>query len=244
MRLLIKRGGGVTKAPPPPKRTAGKKANLSRSKIAEAAIVLIEQSPGFSIRRLADMMGVFPATIHCHFPGGMAALRTEMVRVALADLAPPLKSNESGADYLRGLFARVRHQLHKHPTLAQLVGAELAKNPFLNPRLSERILAALRTAGLGAAELPRSHERVMTVLIGFVAMEFPCLPQPAAHWTKDLAAELKLLSNSEYPVLAELGPEVLAPAGERAARLASGEPGFKHAHAVADDVMRQLGLNP
>jgi AcrR family transcriptional regulator len=190
-----------------PKRLAGERAGLSRVAILAAAAELLEAEgdDGFSLRKLAKVVGVVPTTIHAHFKGGLDELQTQLAATALADVARPYKPQEPPEDYLRELFLKVLAALHGRPHLARIVVFELSTNPVLVPHLAERLLVCLAELGLGKEDLPYALRRALGAIQEMILIESmrsnPPIQKKAA---KDLGKNIAVLSPTEFPNLVEL----------------------------------------
>lgn len=231
------------RTPKPPPRRRGQRARLSHEAIMESAIALLERPGVLSINRLAKALGVFPTTIRSHFGGGLDALLDQIARAALADVAPPLHRSQSGADYLRELFGRLRQQLEGHPNLARVVAVRLCADPLLNPRLTERILVALDAIEVPEDALPAAHERVVGALAAFLLVEFPDLRAPPERWAENMRDEIGRLSATEYPMLASKGGDLLELRARRANRPDADDVLVRAAYEAADAMLRGLGLS-
>ena len=103
-----------TKPVPKPKRKPGTRAGLTKAGIATAAVKLIDSAgmDHFSVRKLANEMGVGPTSIHAHFKGGTEAILDAVAAQALAGTTRPFKPMEEPAEYLRKLLLKILDALY------------------------------------------------------------------------------------------------------------------------------------
>ena len=201
-----------TKPVPEPKRKPGTRAGLTKTAIAAAAIKLIDNvgMDEFSVRKLAEAMGVGPTSIHAHFKGGIRAISSAVTVQALAGTTRPFKPMEEPAEYLRGLFLKILQSLHARPEIARLVVLHLSWNPILDPLLAERLLLTLGALGVPKDALPNTFHRAMGVILEMLLM-VSARSKPTAQ--KSLSAQMNktiaALPSIEFPNLTELR-EVLA----------------------------------
>lgn len=204
-----------------PKRKRGQRAGLTRDKILTAALIAFFQpDASISVSALARRIKVFPRAIHSQFPGGLAEILSELVRIALEHATPPVAHHETGEDYLRRLFEAARSVFHSHPGLAKFVGAQLAEEPYLSPGLAERVLGALRAMEILPQRLPEALHLVVAMLAGFLTAEFPPVTKrSAADWIQRQEDALERLALHEFPELAAARGLLFKALAEKAAQL-------------------------
>ena len=187
----------------PPKRKAGQRAGLTRAKIIDAALKLWDDAgpDGFAIRKLAARLKVGATTIRAHVKGGIAELRREVARRALADLTPPYKPNQDPKNYLEAFFRAALASFRQRPRLARLVVLELNDDPLLSLMFAERMCATI--AGLDAkVDLVCSLELLIGRLTEAAMIESGAWAQrhpklAMAH----IQARLQNASKTEFPTL-------------------------------------------
>ncbi|WP_344534914.1 TetR/AcrR family transcriptional regulator [Streptomyces albiaxialis] len=162
------------------RRARGTSAGLDRTRIAEAAVALIDRDgpERFGVRRLADELGVDPMSIYHHIKGKAALLdavcEAVLAEVGIADggESPETRTGtgagtgapEGWEELARRLAYSYREMALRHPrifplllTHAQTSPAALSEtSPALVSAL-ERLLTAMRDAGLDeelAADAP------------------------------------------------------------------------------------------
>lgn len=207
--------------PPPPKRTRGQKAGLSRAQIIATALKLAEQGQ-LNILAIAKALGVAPAAIYVKFPGKGAQIVTETFQSVLADVARPFHPNETWEAYLRSIFGATFHAFNQRGHLALAFGNELSANYFLNPLLVERILHALSLAGVPETKKAKALDLVMTNLIGFVAIQRMGLGESGVQqWLDGQSKLIDDLSSSEYPQIKTLKTQLMKAAKERSEQVSA-----------------------
>ena len=195
------------------KRKAGTRAGLTKAAIVAAAAELIESvgANGFSLRRLANALGVGPTTIHFHFEGGVGSVFCAVAQQALAGVTRPYKPKEEPATYLGELLVRILEALHARPVVATLVVLQLSSNPVLDPLLAERVLLALAALGVPTETRPKMFQRAMGVIFEMILAE---CGRSSAEDQKEASAQMHntiaSLSPTEFPNLTELREALVA----------------------------------
>ena len=161
-----------TKPVAKPKRKPGTRAGLTKSAIAAAAVRLIDNLgvDAFSVRKLAEAMGVGPTSIHAHFKGGTEAVLEAVAAQALSGMTRPFKPKEEPAEYLRELFLKILQSLHARHEIARLVVLRLSSNPILDPLLAERLLLTLVALGMPKDALPKTFQRAIGAILEMILM--------------------------------------------------------------------------
>lgn len=218
------------------KRKAGQKAGLTRAAIVAKSLALQAQNSKLTMVRIAKSLGVAPAAVYAHFPGGLSEILTEMVRGVLSDVARPFKPNETWEDYLRGLFAAVFNAFHKHRNIAVFFGGEIATDYCLNPQLVERILFALSLAGLPDSAKASALDLVIGSLVSMLTIEHvgPA-STPPAQWLHGQSHSIDALPANEYPEIKAIKTQFLEAAKER-----SEQPAPANALRFADHLIAGL----
>jgi len=192
------------------KRKPGEKAGLTRADIIAQSLALLEANSTFTIKGVADALGVYPTAVSSYFRGGIDEILTEMVRTRLTNVARPFQPNESWETYFRDLFLAVFAAFHKRPELARLAVSRIAANYYLNPLMVERILVALSVAGVPGTQKVSALDLVMGSLIGMLAVECSGLATiPAAKWLHKLPGTGDGTSFGEYPQINSLKDQLI-----------------------------------
>src|SRR5258707_5894005 len=88
---------------------------MSKERVVDAALALIDAHgvDGFSMRGLAEALGVYPTAIYWYVENRNALL-AEVVGHALHDVAPDWRGDDWQA-WLKGLFRRYLAAVRRHP---------------------------------------------------------------------------------------------------------------------------------
>lgn len=192
-------------APPgdrrPPARRGGRGANLTPDRIIAAALDELDDGglAAFSVRNVAQRLGVYPTAIYWHVASRDAILAEIVARVLEA--AEPRRALP-WQRYLRALFRGYRAAIKRHPAAAPLVGAHLVGNRSIRLSLVEGVLAKLGEAGFAGDELVCAYNTVIAALVGFVTQEFAAVPDDErAAWRTAVRQRLAPGKLASYPVL-------------------------------------------
>jgi AcrR family transcriptional regulator len=185
------------------KRKPGSRAGMTREKIALAAATQIEKlgEEAFSMRQLARTLGVAPTTISSHFKGGLAEIEDEVVKVILADVAPPFRPLQTPTEYLEGMFASALSVLHGRPTVSMLTILRLTHNLLLVSNIAERSLTSLAAMGVAPTQLGPAYREILQTLFGLI-LDGPgrAYLLPKSEKFRE-TFDFSKLSESEYPQL-------------------------------------------
>jgi TetR/AcrR family transcriptional regulator, tetracycline repressor protein len=176
---------------------------LSREVIVEAALGLIDESglDAFSLRTLAQKLGVYPTAIYWYVPN-RNELMAQVVTHILAKV-PVQSRRRDWQQTLRDLFKNFRAAVAAHPNAAPLIGTAVVGNTSMSFAFVEYVLAALTRAGLSGPDLVAGYNAVVAALVGFVAQEFASMPKedPLA-WQLSVQQRLLEIDQKVYPILA------------------------------------------
>lgn len=183
--------------------TSGSRLGLSRERILLGALELLDRDglDAFSMRRLAQELGVGTMTVYGYFRG-RDELLDAVVDLGGEDIAR--RVSEAGADSswkerLRELMIGIRESLLAHPGIVEL----RYKRPLLSPgalNLTELAMRALCDAGFSAREAGRIYRILFVYTFGFCAFG----PRPGSEPDRDKSeAALRALPADRYPTLVE-----------------------------------------
>jgi AcrR family transcriptional regulator len=145
-----------------PQGSRGPKQRVSVDEVIRAAIEVADAEglPAFSMRKVADRLGLKLMSIYTYVPG-----KNELIGLMVDEVAGELPLT-AHTGTLRDRMAAVAHQLwdeyHRHPWLLQVEDSR----PWIGPNLSDRYewqLAAIEGAGFTDLEM----DQVVTMLSGF-----------------------------------------------------------------------------
>jgi AcrR family transcriptional regulator len=173
---------------------------LTRERIVAAAIEEIDARglAAFSLRNLANRLGVYPTAIYWYIPSRNLIL-AEVVGQVLADASPDGRLD--WRDYLRVLLGRYRSAIKAHPHVAPLVGAHLIGNASIPFAFVEQLLAKLSQAGFQAEDLVHAYNTVVAALAGFITQEFATAPDDEG-WRTGVQERLAAVDAEACPTLA------------------------------------------
>jgi AcrR family transcriptional regulator len=177
---------------------------MSKDRVVEAALALIDAQgvDRFSMRGLAEALGVYPTAIYWYV-ANRNALLAEVVGHALRDVAPEWHGDDWQA-WLKDLFRRYRAAVRRHPNIAPLIGAQLVSNAGVGAAFIDRILDVLAAAGFAGDHLIHAYNAVIAVQVGFVTLEFaPAPKEDRESWADDIKAHLRGADAAAHPVLAQ-----------------------------------------
>jgi AcrR family transcriptional regulator len=190
--------------------------DLSRERVAEVALTMIEQDGlrALSMRRLADELGIGTMTLYGYFRD-KDELLDAVVDAAAARIEVPRRRG-TWKSQIRALMDRIRTALTEHP-----IGVLLRlERPMWSPgalRVSEAGVRILREAGFSRAEAARAYRSLFNYTFGFAAFS----PREVSEEVRRKAlAALAALQQDEYPALIDARSELADAVG--------GEAQFQH----------------
>lgn len=192
-------------APPrgrPPKESTRGADPLGPMRIHEAALTLIDAHglAAFSIRSLADALGVTPTAIYWHVSGREAVV-SGAIALAIGGVGAGLPK-QSWQATIRATMVRFRDALRRHPNLAPAVAGELGYNVSFDEALVEAVLDALAQAGFQDAALVDAFNVVIAAMCGFATLELSTPPQEAREaWQAACQARIDGIDARRYPRL-------------------------------------------
>ncbi|TQM01468.1 TetR family transcriptional regulator [Actinoallomurus bryophytorum] len=133
------------------RRTSRDRAGLSREKVLDAALDLVDQvgAEGLSMRKLGAALGVEAMTVYYYVPSKDALLAGLVERVTTRTFTVDPKAGWE--ETLRDYACSFRRELLRHPGVAPLV----ATHPVTTPdalRMLEAAAGLLRASGFGLRE--------------------------------------------------------------------------------------------
>jgi AcrR family transcriptional regulator len=171
--------------------------------IVKATLELIDEvgQDGFTLRRLAERLGVYPTAIYWHVPG-RDELLSRAVALALRDVMPQRRKGP-WRDHLTTILERFRKAIRRHPNIAPLVGAQLVSNSSPDFEFIEGLLAVLGEAGISGVHLTGAYNFVVASIVGFTTQEFAPLPaEDTKAWQVRVRGRLSEVDPRRFPVLA------------------------------------------
>jgi AcrR family transcriptional regulator len=147
-----------------PQGSRGPKQRVSVDEVVRAAIEVADEEglPAFSMRKVADRLGLKLMSIYTYVPG-----RAELIGLMTDEVAGerPLPPHEGSLrQRLTGVAQQLWEEFHRHPWLLQVENSR----PWIGPNLSDRYewqLAAIEGAGFTDLEM----DQVVTLVANFAA---------------------------------------------------------------------------
>jgi AcrR family transcriptional regulator len=180
---------------------------LSRERILEGAVGLLDRDglDGFSMRRLAEELGVGTMTVYGYFRSKEELLDAvvDIGGEGIAARVSALDRRGSWKASLRELMIGIHKSLIAHPGIVEL----RYRRPLLSPgalSLTEIGMRALREAGFSKREAGRIYRILFVYTFGFCA--FGPRPGSAADRDSSIAA-LRALPPDRYPTLVDAAVE-------------------------------------
>lgn len=181
------------------------RAGLSRERIVAAAVALAdaEGSASFSMRRLAERLGVEAMSLYHHFPGRDAIL-DGMVDDVFAEIRFAVDADWRAAMRARALSAR--DVFSRHPWAVGLLESRTNPGPA-SLRHLESVLRCLRQGGFSLALAGHAFAVLDSYIYGFVLQE-QNLPFQGDDGVGEVAGQLmEQVPADEFPYLTELAVE-------------------------------------
>ncbi|MFD7443326.1 TetR/AcrR family transcriptional regulator C-terminal domain-containing protein [Streptomyces sp. NPDC059909] len=184
-------------------RRAGARAPLSRERVLRAAVALADETgaEAFSMRRLAQELGVVPMALYKHV-ANKEELLDGMVDVVVGEIDPPA----AGADWKSSVRQRIlsaRRVLLRHRWAARVIESRTGPTPAVLAYL-DSVIGTFRDGGLSADLTHHVMHALGSRLLGFSQELFdgggaaaPTAPTGAAGGTAPDAA-------GAYPRVAEI----------------------------------------
>jgi AcrR family transcriptional regulator len=181
------------------------RARFTVSDIAATALEIVDRDGlgGLSMRSLAGALGTGPMTLYNYVKdrGELEALVAEAV---IADVKVPERSDD-WRDDVRAIAMAMWETMRRHPNAAPLVLTRrtVSASSYL---AADRLIAALRRAGLADMDLLAGFRAVLGLVMGSVQVE---LAGPLAEGGRDreqaaVAARIGGLAGAQHPHIAAL----------------------------------------
>lgn len=194
-------------------RRGGREARYTADEVLAAALELIDAEGlhGFSMRRLADRLGVGPMTVY-----GYVRTKEEVldgvVGLALHGVLDDLEADAAWDEQLRTAVRDLHAALRAHPGVLELLLAKPTPSPQLD-KIREAMLAIVCRAGFGGAAAWEVVGMLASYAIGF-AISQVSYGSPTA--TPDHVQRLQELSPRQFPHLSKLAGRYPAHMSDRA----------------------------
>lgn len=145
--------------------------SLSRAQIVQVAMDIVDAHGlgALTIRRVADVLGVYPTAV-MHHVGSKDQLVEGTASMLFDNIELPNDQVLGWQDWLRQAAHEWRSEMRKHPNLAPVIGNRLSVSPPALPFV-ERVLRVLAQSGLRDTDLLHAYNTFVGCLIGWVSLE-------------------------------------------------------------------------
>jgi AcrR family transcriptional regulator len=152
---------------------------LSAEAIVQAAIELIdtEGASKFSMRRLANQLGVGTMSVYWYFPS-KEALFNSVVEAIVGRFQAPT-SDRPWKDRVAELFRQLRAQSLQHPDIAALWSRDRQLPPAMLVSVTEVGLALMAEAGLDRYEAVQAYRSLLFHTLGIIQIQTNPWPRVA-----------------------------------------------------------------
>jgi AcrR family transcriptional regulator len=185
--------------------TNARRTPLSRPRVLEAAVALADEDAleAFSMRRLAQELGVVPMALYKHV-ANKDELLDGMVDIVFGEIESPSIGDGDWRAAMRGRAMSARAALKRH---TWAIGLMESRSPGpANLRNHNAVMGCLREAGFGFEAAIHAYSVQDAYIYGFALQEKDLgfeKPADAGDAVKRRAAAIGALSG-EYPYLAEI----------------------------------------
>lgn len=180
---------------------ADQSPSLSKQQILRIALQIVDDQglAALSIRRIADVLGVYPTAVTWHV-GSKSMLLEATASLLFDDLELPDDRAMTWDEWLYDTAHRWRDQLRKHPNLAPIIGNQLTVSPPALPFV-ERVLRVLADAGLRDQKLLHCYNTFIGCLIGWVSLELSISAKSSGEPEAQFDSEISQLNRNLFPAV-------------------------------------------
>ena len=186
------------------RRRGGREARHSTSEVLAVALELIDAEglQAFSMRRLAERMGIGPMTVYGYVRGKEEVL-DGVVGMALHGVLDDLDAETPWDEQMATATRDLHDALRAHPGVLELLLAKPAPSPQLD-LIRETLLGVLRGAGFDGELAWESVGMLASYAIGFAVSQ---ASYGDVDSTPDKVNRLKALPPDQFPNLAAVAGE-------------------------------------
>lgn len=176
-------------------------APLTKAQILRVALDVIDEQglAALTIRRVADVLGVFPTAVSWHV-GSKSELLESTAALVFDDLELPDDHVMDWSAWLNETAHRWRAQMRRHPNLAPIIGNHLTVSPPALPFV-ERVLRVMVDAGLRDQDLLLSYNAYIGCLVGWTSLELSQSVRSSAEAEERFHQEISDLNRNLFPAL-------------------------------------------
>jgi AcrR family transcriptional regulator len=175
---------------------------LSRLDVVRAALRLVDEGGvnGFSMRGVADLLGVYPTAVYWH-AGAKAQLLGSVCEYVIAEVDLSVSEHEEPGPVLKKYAHEVRSTLMKHPRIVPFMASQL-QVVSVPIALTEAVLSCLVRIGHKGESLRDAYNLYIATTFGWIFMEFTAEPSDAdAGWAEEFEQRLLDVDPATAPVL-------------------------------------------
>ena len=211
-----------------------------RSEATPDTAELIESvgANGFSLRRLANALGVGPTTIHFHFEGGVGPSFARSPSRRWPASPGRTSRRRSPPPTLRELLVRILEALQARPVVAKLVVLAVVEPRAGSPARRAGALGSGRARRADGGR-PKMFQRAMGVIFEMILAE---CGRSSAEDQKEASAQMHntiaTLSSTEFPNLTELREAIVA----ETVQAGAAKPSPEVTAGYADRLIATLGV--
>jgi AcrR family transcriptional regulator len=186
--------------------TAENAPRLSRERILDAAIRIADRdgADAVTLRRLGAELGVDPTAAYRHFRD-KEDLLVQMCDRLLQDLAATIEPTGRWREDIVAVSNGARGVYLAHPQLAYMLATSPGPLPN-SQRLTEILLASLRSTGLPDAEIALAYQAIENYTVGASSIDAMATPDFDRAWARSFAAAPDRFPEQAL-VLANGGPD-------------------------------------
>ncbi|BBA97565.1 putative TetR family transcriptional regulator [Actinacidiphila reveromycinica] len=205
-----------------PLRTPRRRAprnTLNPDRILDAAITLLDRdgTEAFTMRALAERLGVAPMAIYSHFRG-KDEISDAVAQRLLDTVELPGACGAHPDRELREVCLGVYRLFTEHPSALQLLTTRPTRGDDALAVI-DRMLTLLRACGLPRQDAVRAHVALMQYTVGSALWSTRRTRAMCEEGARERAkAKLRALPPERYPALASLVPELLCAQDDAAAQ--------------------------
>jgi AcrR family transcriptional regulator len=192
-----------------PRRRAPRNT-LNPDRILDAAIDLLDRAgaEAFTMRALADKLGVGTMAVYSHFRGKEEISDAVAERLLDTIELPPACCGDPRAE-LREVCRGVYRLFTEHPSALQLLTARPLRGDDAIAVI-DRMLGLLHSAGLSRTDAVRAHVALMQYIVGSALWNTRRARALCEEGVRErVLAKLEALPPERYPALVSLAPELL-----------------------------------
>jgi AcrR family transcriptional regulator len=148
----------------------GRRPQIDRAAVVDAAMMLADENglEAVTMHAVAQRLGVTPMALYRHVDGKQALLDGMVERLLTSYPLPPADAPWAGR--LTAMADGIRSTAKQHPAVFPLLLTRPAATPGART-VRDYVQAALREAGLTAADAARAERLISTAVLGFAASE-------------------------------------------------------------------------